>query len=147
VTMMSDLTPVYIEIILDRPFIDELRDFGSLVVRIRGKQHSGINIEFHNYLIYRKMDESWAIDTTTLLCERIPVSERFHWLYETRESEFLASFEEANQHRPSHWKLRHFIVVTGNDLVEVIAGDPPEISERTDTIRGWIGPGEELSSE
>lgn len=146
-TTMSDLTPVYTEVILDRPFIDELRDFGSLVVRIRGKQDGGINIEFHNYLIYRKMNETWAIDTITLLCQRIPVRERFHWLYETRESDFLARFKDANQHRPSHWQLKHFIIVTGNDLVEIIAQDRPEISERTDTIRGWIGPGEKFSSE
>ncbi len=145
--MMTDLTPVYTDIVLRRPYIDDLRDFGSLVVRIRGEHDNGINIEFHKYLIYRKMNESWAIDTTTLLCERIPVGERFHWLYETRESDFLGRFKEANQHRPSHWDMKHFIIVTGDDLVEVIATDPPEISERTDTIRGWIGPGEEFSSE
>jgi hypothetical protein len=91
------LTPLHPEIVLDHPEFDEVRDFTSLVVRIRDKNDKDINVDFERYLIYRKMDETRALDHHALAR---PIN---HWLYEIEGSEFLEDFKKRNPHaRPSH---------------------------------------------
>jgi hypothetical protein len=43
---LHDLTPLHAKIVLERPDIDEVRDFPSLVVQIWDTNDAGINAEF-----------------------------------------------------------------------------------------------------
>ncbi len=40
--------------------------------------------------------------------------------------------------------LKNFIIMTSNDIIEVLAAKPPQISMRTDTMRAWTRPGESV---
>ena len=132
-------TPLRPEIVLEHPDVDEVRDFTSLTVRIRDENDKGINIDFDRYLIYRKMDETWTLDHDTLLARSGK-----HWLYEIDGSEFLEDFKKRNPHADPRG-LRHYLIVTDNDVIDVIANKPPTVSVRSDNIRGWIRPGETRS--
>ncbi len=134
------VTPLHPEITLEHPDIDEVRDFTSLVVRIRDQNDKGINVDFERSLIYRKTDERYALDHDVLVGRRVS-----HWLYETDGSEFLEDFKKRNPHIHPRWDPRHYLVVTDNDVIDVIAIKPPIVSVRTDNIRGWIRPGETRS--
>lgn len=135
------VTPLHPEIVLEHPDIDEVRDFTSLIVRIRDKNDKGINVDFESYLIYRKTDESWALDHEAFVGDGV----NGHWLYEIEGSEFLKNFKKRNPQLNPHWDLRHYLVVTDNDVIDVIAIKPPTVSVRSDNIRGWIRLGETRS--
>jgi len=144
---MSDalaFTPLQTDIKLEHPDIDEIRDFTSLVIRIRDTHDIGINVEFSGYLLYQKADESYSLDTVNELYEHAGPPP-FHWLYEVTNSEFLTRFCERNSHLNSRWVPRHYLVCTDNDVVDVIALNAPTVSARSDSVRGWIRPGEERS--
>lgn len=134
------ITPLHLEIELEHPDFDEVRDFTSLVLRIRDENDKGVNVEFERYLSYRKTHESFAFDLYDLAG-----STGGHWLYEIGGSEFLEEFKKRNPQISPHWDLRHFLVVVDNDLIDVIAIEPPAVSVRSDNIRGWIRPGETRS--
>lgn len=140
---MLTLTPLHREIVQEDTDIDELRDFTSLVIKIRDRNDFGINIEFERYLLYSKSDETWAGDTLKAMREAAGVP--LHWLYLVEESNFLERFKERNPHLHSEWDVKHYVVVTSNDVIDVIAVKPPKVSIRSDNVRGWIRPGEERS--
>ncbi len=62
-----------------------------------------------------------------------------------QESPLLRDFKARNPHINPDWDLRHYLVVVENDVVDVIAAGQPRISERNDSVRGWIRPGEKRS--
>jgi hypothetical protein len=135
-------TPLHTEIVLAHPDVDEVRDFSSLIVRIRDENDVGINVDFERYLIYRKTDESFALDDVNALVGSGIIG---HWLYEKDKSEFLEEFKKRNPHINPNWDLRHYLVVTDNDVIDVIALKPPTVWVRSDNIRRWIRPGETRS--
>ena len=54
--------PLHSEINFNRPDIGELHDGKSLVIRIRDEDDQGVNVSFHDFLVYRKRDESDALE-------------------------------------------------------------------------------------
>jgi hypothetical protein len=133
------------EITLTNPNVDEVCDFTSLLIRIRDRSDRGVNIEFPSYLSYSKSDESFFF-MRDLASKLIASENRGHWLYDVQESPLLRDFMARNPHVNPNWDARHYLVVTDNDVIDVIAWEQPIISERTDSVRGWIRPGEERSA-
>ena len=85
------VTPLHREIVLEHPDIDDGEDyFASLIVRIRDENDRGINVNFECYLIYRKTNESWALDHEAFVGCRASG----HWLCEIRGMEFLEGFKK-----------------------------------------------------
>lgn len=132
-------TPLHCELALEHPDIDEVREFTSLIVRIRDSNDVGVNVEFGQFYLYQRAHETFALDLLNALYEYAGAP--LHWLYEAANSEFLQRFRDRNPHFNPDW-ARHFIIVVDSDVVEIIAGDAPTISTRSDNIRGWIRPGE-----
>jgi hypothetical protein len=134
--------PLHPEITLAHPDLDEVRDFTSLVIRVRDEADVGLNIEFGSYLQYIKTHESYFFSDVATELSRSENSG--HWLYEVQESPLLQDFMARNPH-VNPWDLRHYLVVVDSDVMDVIAAEEPIISERTDSVRGWIRPGEKRS--
>jgi len=132
------------EITLTDPDLDEVRDFTSLVIRVRDEADIGINIEFSSYLLYSKTHESYFY-TRDVANELSRSPDRGHWLYEVQHSPLLQDFMARNPHINPHWNLRHYLVVVDNDVMDVIGEEQPSISARHDSVRGWIRPGEKRS--
>jgi hypothetical protein len=128
-------SPLHTEIELQRPLLDELREFTSLIVRIRDENDVGINIEFRSTMLYSKSRGSYARDLEPLWASG-------HWLYDISNSKLLEDFQRRNPHLHPLWDLRHYVIVTDDEIINVIAAEPPIVSPRTDNIRGWIRPGE-----
>ena len=81
------------------------------------------------------------------LASKLIASEnRGHWLYDVRESPLLRDFLDRNPHVNPSWDIRHYLVVASNDVIDVISAEQPIISARTDSVRGWIRPGEKRSA-
>jgi hypothetical protein len=135
---------LYPEIALTHPDLDEVRDFTSLVIRVRDEADVGFNIEFCSYLLYSRTHESYFF-TCDVADELFQSEDRGHWLYEVKESPLLQHFKARNAHINPHWDFRHYLVVVDDDVIDVIAAEQPQISERTDNVRGWIRPGENRS--
>jgi hypothetical protein len=58
----------------------------------------------------------------------------------------LRDFMGRNPHVNPHWDVKHYLVVASNDVIDVISAERPIISARTDSVRGWIRPGEKRSA-
>ncbi len=130
----SMLTALNTEYELTEPELDELRQFRSLVILIRDQKDVGIRIEFKRFCAYRFTHESYSLDMTA------PFADRYyrHWLYETQTSEFFRNFRQRNPHVNPNWRLRHFLILMSSDVIDVIGMDQPEVSLRTDDIKGWL---------
>jgi hypothetical protein len=129
----ATLTPLHVHLELDRPEIDLVSQFRSLIVLLRDEQNVGVMIEFKTFYMYRSRDEANFIDEDA---PRGPRS-NYHWMYETSDSQCLENFKRRNQHLGLGSEVRHFIIATPNDIIDVIAYHPPEVSKRKDSIRGW----------
>ena len=107
----------------------------------------GVNIEFPSYLVVhqRRMKASSSIGRD-LASKLIASENRGHWLYDVRESPLLRDFLDRNPHVNPSWDIRHYLVVASNDVIDVISAEQPIISARTDSVRGWIRPGEKRSA-
>jgi hypothetical protein len=55
------------------------------------------------------------------------VGRRLNWLYELTESPLLSAFLKSNPQMPIEWQPRHLIVVTGEDIIDVISSDLPTV--------------------
>jgi hypothetical protein len=134
------------EITLTTPEFDEVCDFTSLLIRLRDCADKGVNVEFPSYLSYSKSDESFFSIGRDLASKLIASENRGHWFYDVRESPLLRDFLERNPHVNPSWDVRHYLVVASNDVIDVISAEQPIISTRTDSVRGWIRPGEKRSA-
>jgi hypothetical protein len=123
-----ELKEVFADIALDRPEIVDLVDANGLRLRLRSHDSPLIVATFGGYQAFRKRDESFAGKTIDILVGSIRPENRFHWLYELHESEFLDWFEDESLGIVAGPDLRHYMIVTANDIVDVISTEPPSIS-------------------
>jgi hypothetical protein len=131
------LTAIHRDYPLVVPMLDFLSQFKSLIVLVRDEKDVAVKVEFESFCIYRSADETYALDLIPPFTER----EHRHWLYETEDSPYLLDFRERNPH--TDLPLKHFLILTLDTMVDVIAADRPRVSRRTDHIRGWsLRPGE-----
>jgi hypothetical protein len=124
---MSEYSPV-IHVLFDTaPFVlASLTDAGGLLtMRLEGGGGRKINICFDGQVYYSKMDEGDALRTLVALkqesCLGFP-------LVEARRSDLLDWFIEESFGIHTVESLRHYIVLTEDDLVNVVALDAPQIA-------------------
>lgn len=99
-----------------------------------------------SYLSYTKERESF-FSIGRDLASRLTASEnRGHWLYEVEESPLLRDFMQRNPHVDPHRDVKHYLVFASSDVIDVISAEEPIVSARTDSVRGWIRPGEKRSA-
>ena len=61
------------------------------------------------------------------------------------DCEYLRWFHEQSYDTRRNHNIKDFIIMTSNDIIEVLDTEPPQISMRTDTMRAWTRPGESVS--
>lgn len=81
------------------------------------------SMRFDDYLTYRKGDESDFLRTFMQISEHNIIN---HLLYEVFDSEFIKWFVAETLGVRANDKLRHFIVSTRYETVEVICFSPPK---------------------
>ena len=89
------------------------------------------SMRFEDYLTYRKGDESDFLRTFAQISEHNIIN---HLLYEVFESEFIKWFVAETLGVRANDKLRHFIVSTRYETVDVICFSPPKFVLRFDDV-------------
>lgn len=110
-------------------YIDAIhQDAEGFRILIGGRNELGMSIfrlKFESYIGYRNFDESYRL----MSLDKIPVSCREWGLFKTTDSSFINWIIEESGGRYSKGELLHFIVVTQNDIVDVIALEEPIVEE------------------
>jgi len=119
---------IFVDTDLSRPDVVDLIDANGLRVRLKGDTGRRVLVEFKRYQVFRKRDESFAGKTIELLVDAIKPKRGFHWLYELHHSEFLSWFDEETLGVVAGPELRHFMMVTADDIIDVIATELPAVS-------------------
>jgi hypothetical protein len=127
------MTPLRREVEIYDPEICELIDKDVVLsINLEGSHDKKVSVVFSVYQAYRKRDESFASRTLSAISEAATPPEGFHWIYELSESEFLTWFKhETNglfDRSSEKLNLRHYMILTISDIVDVIATIPPVIS-------------------
>ena len=120
-------TPIHSESLRSGPYdCEELRDDRSqLKIFLADESGERVDVIFDGPIAYRLLDEGDALKTVEAVhaaAERVP-------LYEARDSEFLLCFFEQNYQVRQGQGIRHFIVMTVNDVIDVLAFDPPLVAK------------------
>jgi hypothetical protein len=124
---MSEFSPVIHASFDAVPFVlESLTDAeGLLTLRLEGSGGRKINICFDGQVYYSKMDEGDALRTLATLrrasCLGFP-------LIEARRSDLLDWIVEESFGTHTVDTLHHYIVLTENDLLNIVAVDVPQIT-------------------
>jgi hypothetical protein len=105
---------------------------GVLTLELEDEKSGRIDIRFDSYFAYRKMDEG---DFLTTIQDVTSQRQSIATLYEVRNSSFLEWFNKESEGVRADQSLKHFAVLCLNDIVDVIALEPPEIRNRTQLLR------------
>ena len=79
-------------------------------------------VRFDAPLAYRRLDEG---DALTMLAQIAASGGNGKTFYEVKDSDFLAWFLEQNHGIWKNRGLRHFTITTMNDVIDVLALEPP----------------------
>jgi hypothetical protein len=116
----------------DRMYCEAILDDSSgfrFFLREEGREGM-LQVSFDSELAYRKTDEGDLL----LTFQSVPkIGERSH-VYESRDSEFLAWFHRESFGIHEKSTIRHYLFLTSNDCIEVIALEPP-IARWVDSVK------------
>lgn len=124
---MRKLTPIQHSALKNSPheliFLNDSN--GVLALRLESIKGESIDICFDGYVFYSKIDEGDALRTLGLLRKSSCIG---HTLISTPDSDLLDWFnKESLGIRPKN-QLSHHIILTENDIVNVISVDTPSIT-------------------
>lgn len=123
--MKNEYVPIHSKL-NSTPELDEFSDRqGVIEIRLKDLRNNIIIFLFDNHLAYRKLDEGDALVALTQLRATAQLG---LLLYEVRNSDFIEWFVAQGYGIRAADDLRHFSIVTLNDVIDVIAFDPPRIS-------------------
>jgi hypothetical protein len=109
---------------------------GSLLIKLFGRDDAfSAEIEFPHYRTYRKSDEGDQLLTLTKLAD---VENSSMFLYEVFDSDFLDWYRQQTYGQMESFKPRHFFLSFLNDLIDVIAINPPKL-RRSDRMQPAYG--------
>jgi hypothetical protein len=121
---MSRYIPVLQEMALPKPF--ELRALldidGLLELRLESEGGGKLRVRFDSYLAYRKLDEG---DAMSILRDIQAGGVPGKSFYRVEESEFVAWFMAQCFSSRAHQPLTHFCILTVDDVIDILARDPP----------------------
>jgi hypothetical protein len=117
-TPLSDLVEIYLESLIN--------DKNGLLLKFAGSDDRIHVVKFPDHCPYRNIDESYR----TALGDKVS-KEYGHKLGKTwfaEESDFLNMLREDPIWQASNVDAKHFVFVTGYDIIEVISSIDPEFS-------------------
>jgi len=95
---------------------------GKLSLDLLDESDNAITVTFDHYLVYRKIDEGNALKSLPTLKAAV---DRRIWIYNVPDSAFLEWFYEESYDIRRGEDLKHYAVITSNDIVDVISPSPP----------------------
>lgn len=105
--------------------LEELCDReGVLVLTLSATKGDRIRVTFDDYAAYRKADEG---DMLATLSEIGATSSLGSTLYEVDVSDYISWFVQQSRGARSKSGLRHFAVLSLDDIVDVISPTPPSV--------------------
>lgn len=106
--------------------LDSLVDAdGVLTLRLKGDEEARLELVFDAYVAYRKLDEGDAMLTLRRVSDTSALGRTF---YEVAESEFVAWYVAQGYGVRKGADIRHFTILTQNDVIDVLALSQPVIS-------------------
>lgn len=105
--------------------LEQLVDYeGKLTLIIVDAHERRISLTFDSYMTYRKIDEGDALLT---LVDMKKTGGLGKWFYRVEDSELLSWFNKESCDARANQNLVHYSIAALNDVVDVIALDPPVI--------------------
>lgn len=103
-------------------------DYKGFRLILKGERESDEIVEllFENNLAYRNLDESQRLKT---LNENSILTKKWSF-FKTKDSSFLDWFNNESYNIYKTEKLTHYIIVTPNDIVDIITDEEPKINVR-----------------
>jgi hypothetical protein len=95
---------------------------GTLVLALLDDRGRRTRLAFDSYMAYRKLDEGDALLTLAAMRKTGGTAKYF---YRVEESAFVAWFNQERCAEESSQNLVHYVVAAENDIVDVLALDPP----------------------
>lgn len=99
-------------------------EFGVLTISIYNEIDQRMKIIFDSYIVYRKRDEMFAVDSEYNLCDEI---KREKLIYRLIDSEFLRWLSLENGRPGEPYKSNHYMIISDNDIIDVISNETPRI--------------------
>jgi hypothetical protein len=124
---MNDYVPIFEEICGEVVFaLERLVDQdGALLIELWGDDNRRLNVAFDSYVAYLKMDEGDAILMLGHMKRSGGTTKTF---YRVENSEFMSWFHLQSCSVRSNQSLIHYAIGTVNDIVDVLALSPPQIT-------------------
>lgn len=119
------LTALHREYQLAFPKLELLTQSGSLIIFLCAQGNTRVRLTFQHFCAYRSRNETYSLDATSPLAG---LRGNYHWLYVTEDSEFLLQFRERNRHTGPNLDVKHFLILTLDDIIDVVATDCAVIS-------------------
>jgi hypothetical protein len=105
--------------------LDRLLDeSGVLEIALLRQDGSRLELLFPSYLAYRKLDEGDAFEALKHAADSTKLGRSF---YRVEESDFLDWYIVQRGGIRANDPLIHFVVMTLNDIIDVICRDAPEV--------------------
>lgn len=105
--------------------LEELVDRGGVLqLYLIGVRNKSLRIEFDSYIAYRKIDEGDAMVTLSQLATCGKAGKSF---YQVASSEFVSWLLEQGYGVRSSQELLHYVVVTVDDIIDVISHGQPSV--------------------
>jgi hypothetical protein len=116
--------PICEAIKLIQPYLVRLEFSSRLVITIDASAKS-VRVEFPSHQLMRERDESFALRTNDELQQGRADS---HWIYEVLESDLLEWFHEETLGVYKEQGVRHYLIATSNEYVDVLSMLDPVVS-------------------
>jgi len=124
---MNKYAPIEHESLTEAPYVllSLAESNGSLTLMLEGARGTGVSVCFDGHVFYSKMDEGDALHTVHELKQSSCIGAT---LIEAFDSELLHWFSRESFGVRSGNVLTHYVLLTLDDVVNVISLDPPKIS-------------------
>lgn len=123
---MSSLDRVFPDVEFSGSDVESICDAERFSVVLRKNEGRRLGIYFDDVRSYRVTDEG---DRQVFVSKLLTVEPDFHWLYKTKESEYLTwlSNESYDTFLASPYAI--YIIVTRNDIIEIVSHSDPSVVE------------------
>lgn len=120
--------PTFQELFAQSKFdLDQLTDrIDKLELELSDGLGRQIKLVFDSHMAYRTRDEGDALATLDAIAESGGTGKYF---YVVEDSDFIKWFQSERYEKSSGAKLKHYCIASVNFIVDVIATDPPVITE------------------
>jgi hypothetical protein len=124
--MTNNFIPIFQEYVrAGRWDLEQLIDReGTLVITLLDDAGHRTKLSFDSYMTYRKLDEGDALLTLANMRKSGGTAKYF---YLVEDSDFVVWFNKERCNQDTSQVLRHYVVAAINDVVDILALDPPSL--------------------